>query len=70
MENTSFSEFSAGLHPAAVGRISIFGGLAAIFVGLEFAGLLCHAFCRQKFRLRLTQICQLYFRPSPWNVTG
>jgi hypothetical protein len=43
IENTSFCEFSPGLrrpnHLAAVGRILVFGGLAAIFAGLEFAGL-------------------------------
>jgi hypothetical protein len=42
IENTSFCGFSAGLrHPnslAAVGGILVFGGLAAIFTGLEFAG--------------------------------
>jgi hypothetical protein len=44
MENTPFGGFSAGLrHPnqlAAVGGILVFGGLAAIFAELEFAGLL------------------------------
>jgi hypothetical protein len=42
-ENTSFCGFSAGLRRpnrlAAVGGILVFGGLAAIFAGLEFAGL-------------------------------
>jgi hypothetical protein len=42
IENTSFCGFSAGLHRpnhlAAVGRILVFGGLAAI-AGLEFTGL-------------------------------
>jgi hypothetical protein len=44
MENTSFYGFSAGLrrpnHLAAVGGILVFGGLAAIFAKLDFAGLL------------------------------
>jgi hypothetical protein len=42
MENTSFGGFSADCpnHLAAVGRILNFGGLAIIFAGLEFAGLL------------------------------
>jgi hypothetical protein len=43
IENTSFCGFSAGLcrpnHLAAVGGILVFGGLAAIFAGLEFTGL-------------------------------
>jgi hypothetical protein len=43
IENASFCRFSAGLrrpnHLAAVGGILVFGGLAAIFAGLEFAGL-------------------------------
>jgi hypothetical protein len=43
IENTSFCGFSTGLrrpnHLAAVGGILAFGGLAAIFAGLEFAGL-------------------------------
>jgi hypothetical protein len=43
IENTSFCRFSADLrrpnHLAAVGGILVFGGLAAIFAGLEFAGL-------------------------------
>jgi hypothetical protein len=43
MENTPFGEFSAGLRRpnqlAAVGRILVYGGLAAIFAELEFAGL-------------------------------
>ncbi len=42
-ENTSFCGFSAGLrrpnHLAAVGGTLVFDGLAAIFAGLEFAGL-------------------------------
>jgi hypothetical protein len=41
IENTSFCGFSASLrcpnHLAAVGGILVFGGLAAIFAGLEFA---------------------------------
>jgi hypothetical protein len=44
MENTPFSGFSSGLCRqnclAIVGGIHISGGLAAIFAGLEFAGLL------------------------------
>jgi hypothetical protein len=44
MENTPFGTFSAGLRRpnqlAAVGGILVFGGLAAIFAELEFAGLL------------------------------
>jgi hypothetical protein len=44
MENTHFGGFSAGLRRsnqlAAVGGILVFGGLAAIFASLEFAGLL------------------------------
>jgi hypothetical protein len=43
IENMSFCGFSAGLRRpnrfAAVGGILVFGGLAAIFAGLEFAGL-------------------------------
>jgi hypothetical protein len=43
-ENMPFNGFSAGLchsnHLAAVGRILVFGGLATIFAGLEFPGLL------------------------------
>ncbi len=43
MENTPFGGFSAGLHrsnrPATVGGIPLFGRLAVIFAGLEFAGL-------------------------------
>jgi hypothetical protein len=43
IENTSFYGFSAGLRRpnrlAAVGGILVFSGLAAIFAGLEFAGL-------------------------------
>jgi hypothetical protein len=43
MENTSFCGLSVGLlspnHLAAIGRILVFGGLAAIFAGLEYAGL-------------------------------
>ncbi len=43
MENTSFWGFSSGLcrpnHLAAVGRILVFSGLAAICARLEFAGL-------------------------------
>ncbi len=43
-ENMPFGGFSAGLRRsyqlAAVGRILVFGGLAAIFAELEFAGLL------------------------------
>ncbi len=43
MENTPFGGFSAGLRRsnklAAVGGILVFGGLAAIFAELEFAGL-------------------------------
>jgi hypothetical protein len=43
-ENTPFGGFSAGLRRpnqlAAVGGILVFGGLAAIFGELEFAGLL------------------------------
>jgi hypothetical protein len=43
IENTSFCRFSAGLrcpnHLAAVGGILVFGGLAAIFAGLELTGL-------------------------------
>jgi hypothetical protein len=43
IKNTSFCGFSAGLrrpnHLAAIGEILAFGGLAAIFAGLEFAGL-------------------------------
>jgi hypothetical protein len=52
MENTPFSEFSAGLRrpapPRSVsgrGGILVFSGLAAIFAELEFAGL----FIRQRF---------------------
>jgi hypothetical protein len=44
MENTPFGGFSAGLRRlnqlAAVAEILVFGGLAAIFVELDFAGLL------------------------------
>jgi hypothetical protein len=44
MENTPFGGFSAGLRRpnqlAAVGAILVFGGLAAIFAELEFAGFL------------------------------
>jgi hypothetical protein len=44
MENTPFGGFSAGLRRpnqlAAVGGIMVFSGLADIFAGLEFAGLL------------------------------
>jgi hypothetical protein len=44
MENTPFFGFSAGLRHlnqlAAVAEILVFGGLAAIFAELEFAGLL------------------------------
>jgi hypothetical protein len=44
VENTPFRGFSAGLRRsnqlAAVGGILVFGGLAAIFAELEFAGLL------------------------------
>jgi hypothetical protein len=44
MKNTPFGGFSAGLHRsnqlAAVNRILVFGGLAAIFPKLEVAGLL------------------------------
>jgi hypothetical protein len=44
MENTPFGEFSTGLRRpnqlAAVGGILVFGGFAAIFAKLEFAGLL------------------------------
>jgi hypothetical protein len=43
-ENTPFGGFSAGLRRlnqlAAVAEILVFGGLAAIFAELEFAGLL------------------------------
>jgi hypothetical protein len=43
-ENTPFGGLSAGLRClnqlASVGRILVFGGLAAIFTELEFAGLL------------------------------
>jgi hypothetical protein len=43
MENTPFGGFSTGLcrlnQLAAVGGILVFGGLAAIFAELEFAGL-------------------------------
>jgi hypothetical protein len=43
MENTPFGGFSAGLRRlnqlAAIGGILVFGGLAAIFAELEFAGL-------------------------------
>ncbi len=43
-ENTPFGGFSAGLRRlnqlAAIGGILVFGGLAAIFAELEFAGLL------------------------------
>jgi hypothetical protein len=42
-ENMSFSGFSSSLrrpnHLATVGGILVFRGLAAIFAGLEFAGL-------------------------------
>jgi hypothetical protein len=44
MENTPFGRFSTGLcrlnQLAAVVKILVFGGLAAIFDELEFAGLL------------------------------
>jgi hypothetical protein len=44
MKNMPFGEFSAGLrhpnHQAAVGGILVFDRLAAMFAGLEFAGLL------------------------------
>jgi hypothetical protein len=44
MENTAFDGYNAGLRRsnqlAAVGGILVFGGLAAIFAELEFAGLL------------------------------
>jgi uncharacterized membrane protein len=44
MENTPFGGFSTGLQCpnqlAVVGGILVFSGLAAIFAGLEFAGLL------------------------------
>jgi hypothetical protein len=40
MENTSFGGFSNSLHcincPAAIGRIPVSGGLAAIFAGLHY----------------------------------
>ncbi len=43
MENSPFGGFSAGLRRlnqlAVVGGILVFSGLAAIFTGLEFAGL-------------------------------
>jgi hypothetical protein len=43
MENTPFGIFSAGLRRlyqlAATAEILVFGGLAAIFAELEFAGL-------------------------------
>ncbi len=43
IENMPICGFSAGLrrpnHLAAIGGILVFGGLAAIFAGLEFAGL-------------------------------
>ncbi len=43
IENTSFCGFSAGLrrpnHLVADGGILVFGGFAAIFAGLQFAGL-------------------------------
>ncbi len=43
MENTPFGGFSTGLRRpnplAVVGGILVFGGLAAIFAELEFAGL-------------------------------
>jgi hypothetical protein len=52
MENTPFGGFSAGLlrsnQLAAVGGILVFGGLAAIFAELEFAGLLN----RQRFEAK------------------
>jgi hypothetical protein len=44
MENMPFGRFSAGLrHPnrlVAVGGILVFGGLAAIFAGLELGGII------------------------------
>jgi hypothetical protein len=44
MENMPFGGFSAGLccpnHLAAVGGILVFGGLAAIFGGLELGGII------------------------------
>jgi hypothetical protein len=52
MENTPFSGFSAGLrlpnHLAAVGRIMVFGGLAAISPEHEFGELLN----RQRFEAK------------------
>ncbi len=50
-------------------RNSVFGGLAAIFAELEFAGLRRHVFCRQKPKLRLTQIWAPYISPSQRNRT-
>jgi hypothetical protein len=51
-ENTPFGGFSAGLgspnHLAAVGRILVFGGMAAIFTRLEFAGLLNRRFAAKR----------------------
>jgi hypothetical protein len=48
MDNTSFSGFSAGphcqVHPAAVGRILDFSGLAAIFARLAHT-VLCNMAC-------------------------
>ncbi len=44
MESMPFGRFSAGLCPrnqlATVGGILVFGGFAALFAELEFAGLL------------------------------
>jgi hypothetical protein len=54
MENTPFGGFSAGLrrpnHLAVIAGILVFSGLAAIFAGLEFAGLLN----RQRFAAKRT----------------
>jgi hypothetical protein len=52
MENMPFDGFSAGLHRlnqlAAVVKILVFSGLAAIFTELDFAGLLDWSFLRTK----------------------
>jgi hypothetical protein len=53
------------------GRILVFGGLAAIFAELEFAGLLNQQpFFGQKNRLRLTLIWRPYVHQLLQNNTG
>ncbi len=56
----------------AAGGILDSKGLAIIFTGLEFTGLLyiSAAFCRRRSRLGLTLILPLYVCPLPQNGTG